>query len=86
MTTYHVNSSKLVINFNSIYNAGSLLQRRVNVETADVDGNVEGWFIGTIVTYHKNDSTYTISFDGFDVTHNIVVPETQIPSEDIELL
>lgn len=67
-------------------NAGSLLQRRVNVETADADGNLEGWFTGTVEIYHKNDSTYTISFDGFDSTHNIVVPETEIPSDDIELM
>ena len=65
---------------------GSLLNRRVNVETADANGNWEGWFVGTIVNYNKNKTEYTISFDGFDKTHNIVVPEDEIPAEDIELL
>lgn len=54
------------------------------METADANGNWEGWFVGTIITFNK--SEYTISFDGFDKSHNIVVPEDEIPSEDIELL
>jgi len=60
--------------------------RRVNVETADANGSWEGWFMGTIVNYNKNKTEYTISFDGFDKMHNIVVPEDEIPSEDIELI
>jgi len=56
------------------------------VETADANGNWEGWFVGTIITFNKNNMEYTISFDGFDDSHNIVVQEDEIPSEDIELL
>jgi hypothetical protein len=56
----------------------------VNVETADADGNWEGWFRGTIISY--SNKCYVISFDGFDNTHNITVPEDEIPSEDIELI
>ena len=62
---------------------GLLINRRVNVETANTDGNWEGWFVGTIINYNKQ---YTISFDDFDSTHNIVIPGNEIPSEDIELL
>ena len=62
------------------------MNRRVNVETADADGNWEGWFVGTIINYNKQTKQYTISFDVFDSTHNIVVPGDEIPSEDIELL
>ena len=65
---------------------GLLINRRVNVETADADGNWEGWFVGTIINYNKQTQQYTISFDDFDSTHNIVVPGDEIPSEDIELL
>ena len=32
---------------------GLLINRRVNVETADADGNWEGWFVGTIINYNK---------------------------------
>ena len=56
------------------------------METADAEGNWEGWFIGTIISFEKNAMQYTIAFDGFDSTHNIVVPEEEIPSDDIELL
>ena len=62
------------------------MNRRVNVETADADGNWEGWFVGTIINYNKQTKQYKISFDVFDSTHNIVVPGDEIPSEDIELL
>ena len=65
---------------------GLLINRRVNVETADADGNWEGWFVGTIINYNTQTQQYTISFDDFDSTHNIVVPGDEIPSEDIELL
>ena len=53
---------------------GLLINRRVNVETADADANWEGWFVGTIIIYNKQTMQYTISFDDFDSTHNIVVP------------
>jgi len=57
------------------------------VETTDANGNWKGWFVGTIITFNKNNMEYTISFDGFDQTHgHIVVPEDEIPWEDIELL
>lgn len=56
------------------------------METADANGNWEGWFVGTIINFDKINMEYTISFDGFDKSHNIVVPEDEIPSEDIELL
>ena len=57
------------------------------METADANGNWKGWFVGTIITFNKNNMEYTISFDGFDQTHgHIVVPEDEIPWEDIELL
>lgn len=62
------------------------MNRRVNVETADADGNWEGWFVGTIINYNKQTKQYKISFDVFDSTHNIVVPGDEIPSEDVELL
>ena len=62
------------------------MNRRVNVETADADGNWEGWFVGTIINYNNQTKQYKISFDVFDSTHNIVVPGDEIPSEDIELL
>ena len=66
---------------------GLLINRRVNVETADAaDGNWEGWFVGTIINYNKQTKQYTISFDDVDSTHNVVVPGDEIPSEDIELL
>ena len=65
---------------------GLLINRRVNVETADADGNWEGWLVGTIINYNTQTQQYTISFDDFDSTHNIVVPGDEIPSEDIELL
>ena len=65
---------------------GLLINRRVNVETADADGNWEGWFVGTIINYNKQTKQYKISFDVFDSTHNIVVPGDEIPSEDVELL
>ena len=65
---------------------GLLINRRVNVETADADGNWEGWFVGTIINYNTQTQQYTISFDDFDSTHNIVVPSDEIPSEDTELL
>ena len=65
---------------------GLLMNRRVNVETADADGNWEGWFVGTIINYNTQTQQYKISFDDFDSTHNIVVPGDEIPSEDIELL
>ena len=65
---------------------GLLINRRVNVETADADGNWEGWFVGTIINYNTQTQQYTISFDDFDSTHNIVVPGDEIPSEDTELL
>ena len=55
------------------------MNRRVNVETADADGNWEGWFVGTIINYNKQTKQYTISFDDFDSTHNIVVPGDEIP-------
>ena len=32
---------------------GLLINRRVNVETADADGNWEEWFEGTIINYNK---------------------------------
>ena len=51
-----------------------LINRWVNVETADADGTWEGWFVGTIINYNKQSKQYTISFDDFDSTHNIVVP------------
>ena len=63
-----------------------LINRWVNVETADADGTWEGWFVGTIINYNKQSKQYTISFDDFDSTHNIVVPGDEIPSEDIKLL
>ena len=63
-----------------------LLNRRVNMETADANGNWEGWFVGTIVTFNKSNMKYTISVDGFDKSHNIVVPEDEIPLKDIKLL
>ena len=56
------------------------------METADANGNWEGWFVGTIITFNEKNMEYTISFDGFDDSHNIVVQEDEIPSEDIELL
>ena len=65
---------------------GLLINRRVNVETADADGNWEGWFVGTIINYNTKTQQYTISFDDFDSNHNIVVPGDEIPSEDTELL
>ena len=65
---------------------GLLINRRVNVETADADANWEGWFVGTIIIYNKQTKQYTISFHDFDSIHNIVVPGDEIPSEDIELL
>ena len=65
---------------------GLLINRQVNVETADADGNWEGWFVGTIINYNKQTKQYTISFDDFDSTHNIVAPSDEIPSEDIEFL
>ena len=58
---------------------GLLINRRVNVETADADGNWEEWFEGTIINYNKQTKQYTISFDDFDSTHNIVVPGDEIP-------
>ena len=42
--------------------------------------------MGTIITFNKNNMEYTIPFDGFDDSHNMVVQEDEIPSEDIELL
>ena len=51
----------------------------MNVETADADGTWEGWFVGTIINYNKQSKQYTISFDDFDSTHNIVVPGEEIP-------
>ena len=65
---------------------GLLINIQVSGETADADGNWEGWFVGTIINYNKQTKQYTISFDDFDSTHNIVVPGDEIPSEDIELL
>ena len=56
-----------------------LINRWVNVETADADGTWEGWFVGTIINYNKQSKQYTISFDDFDSTHNIVVPGDEIP-------
>ena len=65
---------------------GLLINIQVSGETADADGNWEGWFVGTIINYNKQTKQYTISFDDFDSTHNIVVPGDEIPSEDTELL
>ena len=56
-----------------------LINRWVTVETADADGTWEGWFVGTIINYNKQSKQYTISFDDFDSTHNIVVPGDEIP-------
>ena len=42
---------------------GLLINRRVNVETADADGNWEGRFVGTIINYNKQTKQNTISFD-----------------------
>lgn len=55
------------------------------MEAADGNGNWEGWFVGTIINFDQINMEHTISFDGFDKSHNIVVPEYEIPSEDIEL-
>ena len=47
------------------------------------EGEEEGtkWYLGEIQTVRNG--VCTISFDGFDETHNIEVLEDEIPSEDI---
>ncbi|EDO33100.1 predicted protein [Nematostella vectensis] len=60
--------------------------RRVNVETTDTNGNWEGWFLGTVASFNSTTKEYQITFDDFDNSHDVTVPENEIPAEDIELL
>lgn len=57
-----------------------LLKRRVNVEIKEDDDGTTKWYLGIIKAI--KDGICMISFDGFDSSHNIEVPENEIPSED----
>ena len=61
-----------------------LLKRRVNVEIEAGKDGATKWYLGMIKSI--KDGICTISFDGFDSSHNIEVPENEIPSEDIIVL
>ena len=61
-----------------------LLKKRVNVEIEEDEDGTTKWYIGVVKAI--TDGVCTISFDGFDSSHNIQVPEDEIPSEDIILL
>ena len=61
-----------------------LLNRRVNVEIEEDDEGTTKWYIGVIKEVEEG--TCTISFDGFDSSHNIQVLAEEIPSEDIIFL
>ena len=55
--------------------------KKVNVEIDEGEEEGTKWYLGEIQTVRNG--VCTISFDGFDETHNIEVPEDEIPSEDI---
>ena len=57
------------------------LKKRVNVEIEEGENGATKWYLGIIKPI--KDGICTISFDGFDSSHNIEVPENEIPSEDI---
>ena len=61
-----------------------LLKRRVNVEIEEDDEGTTKWYIR--VVKEVKEGTCTISFDGFDSSHNIQVAVDEIPSEDIIFL
>ena len=50
------------------------------------DGKWEGWFFGTVVNFDKTSKEYTISFDDYNDSHNVIVHESEIRSDDEELL
>ena len=57
--------------------AGMSIRSLPTLETADANGNWEGWFMGTIKVLHNLKALMQAT---------ITVPEVEIPSEGIELL
>ncbi|KAL9977902.1 hypothetical protein ACROYT_G015365 [Oculina patagonica] len=61
-----------------------LLKKKVNMEIKEDVERTTKWYTGVITQI--TDGVCTISFDGFDSSHNIEVTEDEVPSEDIILL
>lgn len=61
-----------------------MLNRRVNVEIEEDDEGTTKWYIRVIK--EVKEGTCTITFDGFDSSHNIQVAVEEKPSDDIIFL